>query len=110
MGCGVVNALGDRSLNFLGAGVYVLQVRMRRGWEVEQHVHEYDHLAVIPSEGRAELTVDGETRKLTGPCSVVIPAGKRHSVKALTDLIWQCVHRVDTSQTDVRKIQEGLVR
>lgn len=97
-------------MNFIGAGVYVLQVQMRRGWEVEQHVHEYDHLAVIPFEGRVELTVDGEMQKLTGPCSLVIAAGKSHSVKALTDVVWQCIHRVDENEQDLDRIQRNLVR
>jgi quercetin dioxygenase-like cupin family protein len=110
MGCGNVNALGDRSLNFIGAGVYVLQVQLRRGWHVEQHSHKYDHLAVIPSEGRAVLTVEGEERTLTGPCSVVIEAGKSHSVRALTDMIWQCIHRVDANHGEhVEDIQRRLI-
>ena len=112
MGCGnVENALGAEAKRFTGAGVYVLQVHLRRGWLVGQHVHKYAHLAVIPVEGRAVLQVDGEApRTLVGPCAVVIEAGKRHSVRALTDVLWQCVHRIGENETDPLKIEEGLVK
>ena len=109
MGCGNIDALGDRSENFIGCGVYVKQVRMYPGWTVIQHAHKYDHLAIIPGEGRAVLTVDGHSQRLQGPCAVVIGAGKKHSVMALSSLLWQCVHRVDPNEKDAEKIDRELI-
>lgn len=102
MSCATLkHAANDLSLRFHGAGVYVIQTLLHPGAEVVQHVHKYDHLSIIPRNGRVELMVEGEDpRTLTGPCSVVIEAGKKHSVRALTPVLWQCIHRIDGEVVD----------
>src|SRR5262245_50072941 len=90
---------------FHGAGIYIIQTQLQPGAEVVQHLHKYDHLSVIPRGGRVELDIEGEKRILIGPCSVVIAAGKRHSVRALTPVLWQCIHRVDGDETDPTTIE-----
>jgi quercetin dioxygenase-like cupin family protein len=101
MSCTVlVDRVNDDAQRLHGAGIYIIQTLLQPGAEVVQHVHKYDHLSVIPRTGRVELTVEGEKRILIGPCAVVIEAGKKHSVRALTPVLWQCIHRVDGEVTD----------
>jgi len=108
MGCGVVtraaeaagiqagvNVLEDVSKNFKGAGVEVKMTPLQAGMEVIQHKHEYDHLSVLIS-GKVRVSTDEATYWLDAtiiPHSLVIKAGRYHTVYAITDAVWLCVHK-----------------
>ena len=89
-----------------GAGVYAKETRIPAGYVLVQHKHKHDHLSILAS-GSAEVTVDGETTVHTGPACLTIVADKHHGVKALTDVVWYCVHATDC--TDIEKIDEVLI-
>jgi quercetin dioxygenase-like cupin family protein len=108
MGCGIVtklaeqagiqsgvNILEDVSKNFEGAGVSVKMTPLKAGLHVIQHKHEYDHLSVLLS-GKVKVTNDSMTYLIdatVSPKSLIIEAGEYHSVYALTDAVWLCVHK-----------------
>lgn len=110
MGCGVVTktaeALGvqagkdvlvDVSTDLVGAGVSVKYTPLKKGLTVIQHKHAYPHLSILVS-GIVIVRNDDETFRLDatkGPKHCVISAGKYHSVEALTDAVWLCVHHED---------------
>jgi quercetin dioxygenase-like cupin family protein len=96
----LANQINDDAQRFTGAGVHIIQTLLLPGAEVVQHAHKYDHLSIIPREGKVELTVDGQARILRGPTSVVIKAGQQHKVRALRPTLWQCVHRVEEGFTE----------
>lgn len=115
MSCGNVvkvrnkgNVLEDISVNYLGCGVYVKQVLLQKGLIVESHKHTYDHLAVL-QYGKVELIVDGIWRTLVGPTSIEIAAGKVHTVHALEETMWLCVHRIESNEKDFNKLNAALV-
>lgn len=89
-----------------GGGVYAKETRIAEGLILVQHKHEHDHLSVLAS-GTVELLIDGVRSELTGPACLTIAAGKHHGVKALTDVVWYCIHATDC--TDKSEVDEVLI-
>lgn len=89
-----------------GGGVYAKETIVKAGQILVQHKHEFDHLSVLAS-GVVELMVDGVRSELTGPACVTIAANKHHGVKALTDVVWYCIHATDC--TDEHEVDEVLI-
>jgi quercetin dioxygenase-like cupin family protein len=91
-----------------GGSVYAKETHIPAGMALIQHRHKYDHLSYLVS-GRVLLDVDGERTEHTAPAAVTIRAHKHHGVKALTDVIWLCIHAVECCDgEDPEKIDEGL--
>ncbi|WP_341887055.1 hypothetical protein [Variovorax sp. YR752] len=89
-----------------GGGVYAKETHIAAGLILIQHKHEHDHLSVLAS-GTVELLIDGVRSEMTGPACLTITAGKHHGVKALTDVVWFCIHATDC--TDSHKVDEVLI-
>ena len=89
-----------------GGGVYAKETHIPAGYLAVQHVHKFDHLSVLAS-GKVELTVDGQTTAHEAPACLTIAAGKIHSVLALTDVVWYCVHATDC--TDIEAVDDVLI-
>ena len=71
-------------------GVDARQTFIPAGVMLDQHVHEFPHLAIVGS-GTAQLTAGGVTTTLSAGACVEIKAGMQHSVMAMTDVIWFCI-------------------
>ncbi len=92
----------DEQFQSLGVGIehffsdreYAKKTDIPAGVVLTQHNHSYSHLSILAT-GNAMVTVDGESKEYTGPACLVIDAGKEHSVTALTDVCWVCVHSTD---------------
>lgn len=85
--------------HIFGAGTYVKETRFYAGeWGVK-HTHNYPHVSYLAS-GDVELQVDGVPQILSGPCSVMVEAGKSHRVHALSDAVWLCIHATDCQDAD----------
>lgn len=81
--------------DFSGAGLHVKLTEIPKGIRLVQHKHTYDHLSILLS-GRVVVTSDGDTvvfEASNGPKSMVIEAGRVHTVHAITDCVWMCVHK-----------------
>ena len=104
MSCGIVteflrehpivsntNVLEEVSLNYVGAGICVKQVLLKKGQQVVQHKHKYAHLSIL-QKGRVTVYTDELELELRGPASFVIEANVNHMVIAHTDAMWLCVH------------------
>lgn len=92
--------------HYFGGGVYAKESLIPAGMVLVQHKHEHDHLSYLVS-GTVLLEVDGRREELTGPACLTIEANKHHGVKALTDVVWLCIHA--TECTDVEKVDEVLI-
>ena len=88
------------------SGVYAKKTVIPAGMALVQHKHAFDHLSVLAS-GTVQITVDGDTKTVTGPACLTIEAGKHHGVKAVTDAVWYCIHATDC--TDESKVDEVLI-
>jgi quercetin dioxygenase-like cupin family protein len=99
MSCGTLQLERGKNLNigldFSGAGLHVKVTTIPKGMRLVQHKHTYDHLSVLLS-GRVIVKSDADTLVIDAgdsPKSLVIEAGRLHSVVALTDAVWLCVHK-----------------
>lgn len=89
-----------------GGGVYAKETIVPAGMVLVQHKHEHDHLSILAS-GTVEVTVDGARKVLIGPACLKIQAGTHHGIKALTDVVWYCIHATDCD--DPEKVDEVLI-
>ena len=89
-----------------GGGVYAKETAIPPGMLLTQHRHKHDHLSIL-AKGTAVVRVEGVERLIHGPSAVLIEAGKVHSVEALTDVVWYCIH--STKETDAESIDESLI-
>jgi len=80
-----------------GKGLYAKELRIPAGFDLVSHSHAYDHLSVLAS-GTVLWSSGGQTvRRLRGPCAVTVEAGVEHSLRAVTDAVWYCIHPTDES-------------
>jgi len=90
-----------------GGGVYMKEITVPAGLVVGQHVHKYDHLSYLVS-GEAVVDAPFSRSTLHGPSGMVIEAGRAHSIRAVTDCVWLCIHATDC--TDADEVDAGLIK
>ena len=88
------------------SGVYAKETRIPAGKWLIQHSHKYDHLSVL-AQGTIELVVDGVSTVMSAPNCLTVAAGKHHGVRAVTDVVWYCIHATDC--TDEDNIDEVII-
>lgn len=91
--------------HFIG-GVYAKEVRIPAGFVLASHVHRFDHMSILVS-GAVSLAVDGETQLYEGPHIFNIRAGAVHTICALSDSVWLCIHATDVVDPD--KVDKTLI-
>ena len=96
----------DITHHWVAEEVYSKRTHIAAGLKLTQHVHPYDHASALVS-GAVLLEVDGEKREITGPAMLMIEAGKEHSVTALTDVVWHCIHITD--DTDPETVDQSIL-
>ena len=89
-----------------GKGMYAKELLIPAGMMLVSHGHTYDHLSILAT-GFVTLTIEGETQALHGPCAITIEKGRAHTVRAITNAVWFCIHRTD--ETDVDRIDEVTI-
>lgn len=89
-----------------GGGVYAKEAHIPANHLLGKHTHDFDHLSILAS-GTVELMVDGEVSVVHAPACITIHANKEHLVRAVTDVVWYCVHSTDC--TDADKVDQVLI-
>jgi quercetin dioxygenase-like cupin family protein len=56
----------------------------KRGSSIHEHSHSQEEVYVL-IEGELEITIDGVAQSLRPGLVAIVPAGARHSVRAITD-------------------------
>lgn len=97
----------DITHHWVSEEVYSKRTVIPAGVKLTQHVHPYDHASALVS-GTVILEVDGAEEAFTGPAMLMVKAGKQHSVTAVTEAVWHCIHITD--ETDPKKVDEALTR
>lgn len=87
-------------------GVYAKELLIPAGWMLRSHSHTYDHLGIL-SQGIAHLRIGENTRIVIGPEAILIPKQEEHTLRAITDVTWFCVH--PTSETDADKVDQVIL-
>jgi len=87
--------------------LYAKETHIPAGQTLVQHMHNYSHLSIIAS-GKVIVANAGENQVIEAPACIEIKADMYHGVKALTDVVWYCIHSTD--ETDPAKVDEVLIK
>ena len=93
--------------HYFGAREYAKKACIPAGVVLTQHQHLFSHLSIL-SSGRALVTVDGVATEYGPNACILIDAGATHSVQALTDVVWFCIHGTDNKNPDT--VDAGLIQ
>ena len=99
------------SITFHGGGdegIFVVETITKAGTLLQSHQHTHSHLSVLAS-GTADVTVDGKTERITGYKMLSIPANTKHTVVAVTDIIWLCLWADDIAPRELAENSLKLV-
>ena len=88
------------------ACVYAKEQHLKAGYQVQTHAHKYDHLSVMLG-GPVKVDCDGEVTEYSGHACITIKANVKHTITALGDSVWFCIHATD--ETDPAKVDEVLI-
>jgi quercetin dioxygenase-like cupin family protein len=86
------NGIGAVKHHFSG-GVYAKEMRLKKGHTATTHKHTYDHMSVLAS-GSVIVSCDGVEKTYTAPHVIEIKKNVNHSIHALEDTLWLCIHKV----------------
>lgn len=74
--------------------IAIKQIVVKAGLYVKQHIHEYDHITLLPV-GKVFVWKDGkDSGTVTAPDAIEIKAGVAHTFLAIEDSVLYCIHNV----------------
>lgn len=88
-------------------GVYVRTIFIPAGTVIVGKIHKHSHANILSKGDVVVMTEGGGREHLTGPLTMVSPAGCKRAVYAVTDTIWTTIHSTD--ETDLSKIEDWVV-
>ena len=97
---------GVEVAHHFGAGTYAKETHIPAGCVLTQHIHPHDHLSIL-ANGVAGVEAGGMSFSYTAPACLTIRAGVVHSVKAVSDVIWYCIHATD--DTDPQTVDTSIL-
>jgi quercetin dioxygenase-like cupin family protein len=95
----ILEQAGVSVVHHFGGGTYAKETNIPAGCELTQHSHPHPHLSILAS-GRAIVTTPDYSHEYHAPACLTIPAGIKHSVQALTDVVWYCIHATRDTNPD----------
>ena len=96
------------TLHHFSDGLYAKQMSIPKGAIACQHKHEYDHLSIL-AQGKVRVLLDNDAfEEFTAPSCINIKQGVNHTIMALEDSTWFCIHH--TFETDMNKIDTVLIK
>lgn len=87
-------------------GLYAKESVVPAGYYVGKHIHNYTHLSIL-AVGKAIVIAGDEVIEYEGPACIEIKAHVPHEIRALTNVIWYCIHATD--EKDIEKVDEVLI-
>ena len=94
-------------IHYFSDGLYAKETHIAAGETLVQHMHEYSHLSIL-AKGSVIVANAGENQIIEAPACIEIKAGMYHGVKALTDVVWYCIHSTD--EKDPSKVDQVLIK
>lgn len=93
--------------HFVADEIYLKRAFVAAGTLLKKHSHSFDHASALVS-GEVDLCVDGVCRRVVGPNLLLIESGKSHSITALTDAVWYCIHI--TNDVDPKSVDATILK
>jgi len=94
------------TIHHFSSGVYAKQMMLPKGYFALSHAHNYDHLSILAT-GKVIVKTDEKAIQYTAPACITIHKGEHHSITALEDATWFCIHA--TEETNPDKVDEVLI-
>lgn len=88
-------------------GAYARTIFIPAGTVIVGKIHKHQHLNILSQGDVRVLTEGGGVEDLSGPLTMVSPAGTKRAVYAKTDVVWTTIHL--TNETDLEKIEEETI-
>ena len=88
-------------------GLYAKEMTIFKGFIAGQHMHKYSHLSIL-AKGRVILRTDVSEKEYSAPACIEIKSGLHHSIEALENCVWFCIHATD--EKDESKLDEVLIK
>lgn len=96
------------TVHHFSSGLYAKQMHLPKDYFAVSHAHNYDHLSIL-AKGKVIVKTDNDNGvEYTAPVCIEIKKGLHHSITALEDAVWFCIHATD--ETDVDKVDEVLIK
>ena len=96
------------TLHHFSEGLYAKQMMIPQGSIACQHKHEYDHFSIL-AQGKVRVLFDDDKIEVfEAPACINIRKGVNHTIMALEDSTWFCIHATD--ETDVDKVDTVLIK
>ena len=89
-----------------GDGIYAKEVTIPAGVELKSHAHTFTHKSILAC-GKAIVRAGDAEALVEGPAVLTITQGVPHSVRAITDVTWFCLHA--TNESDPERIDHTLI-
>lgn len=86
--------------------LYAKQMSIPKGCSIGKHIHDYNHLSIL-AKGAVLLRTDEGEQMFEAPACIEIKKNIEHSLVALEDSVWFCIHATD--ETDIDKIDDVLI-
>ena len=87
-------------------GLYAKQMHVPTGYAIVKHEHTFSHLSIL-AKGKVIVRTDEGEKVVSAPACLEIKKNVVHSVEALEDSVWFCIHATD--ETDVDKVDQVLI-
>ena len=78
-------------------GLYSKQMVIPKGYIAGMHKHKYSHLSIL-AKGRVRIKTDDYNKEVNAPFCINIEAEKHHSIEALEDSVWFCIHATNETE------------
>jgi quercetin dioxygenase-like cupin family protein len=87
-------------------GLYAKQMVIPKGYLAATHKHNFSHLSIL-AQGQVIVRTDSGSKFYLAPACIEIKANEHHTIEALQDCVWYCVHATDEKDED--KIDAVLI-
>lgn len=88
-------------------GLYAKEASFPAGTVILKHTHDFSHLSIL-AQGKVAVLVGEDIEIYEAPMCIEIKAGITHGVKAITDVVWYCIHATD--EKDSSKVDDVLIK
>lgn len=92
--------------HYFSDGVYAKQMMLPKGYFAISHAHNYDHLSIL-AKGKVIVKTDNGEQVYEAPTCITIEKHLNHSITAVEDAHWFCIHA--TKETNTDKVDEVLI-
>ncbi len=81
-------------------GVYAKELHIPAGFKLVSHSHAYAHLSILATGTVLWQAGSDVPCAMTGPSAITVRAGVEHTLHAITDAVWFCIHATDATDAD----------